>query len=120
MRIRIHRWMLIIVCLLPLQAMAVDTERLERFFQALEENHRLMGAVTVLEGDRPVFQRQYGFVDEAQGPATPTSRYRIGSITKTYTATMILQLVEEGRLSLDDTLDAHFPSVPGADRVQRC
>lgn len=49
--------------------------------------------------------------------ATPEVRYRIGSITKSYTATMVLQLIEAGRLTLDDTLARYFPDIPGAGAI---
>lgn len=42
---------------------------------------------------------------------------RIGSITKTLTGTLILQLIQEGQLSFDDTLDTWFPSIQGADAI---
>jgi D-alanyl-D-alanine carboxypeptidase len=46
------------------------------------------------------------------------TRFRIGSVTKPYVATVVLQLVQEGRLSLDDTVDRWLPgAVPGGDQV---
>jgi D-alanyl-D-alanine carboxypeptidase len=41
----------------------------------------------------------------------PNQRFRIGSVTKTFTAAIVLQLVEEGRLRLDNTLDEHLPGL---------
>ena len=41
----------------------------------------------------------------------PDARFRVGSVTKTFTAAIVLQLVEEGRLDLDDTLEEHLPGV---------
>jgi D-alanyl-D-alanine carboxypeptidase len=43
--------------------------------------------------------------------------FRIGSITKTFTATVVLQLAEEGLISLDDTLEAYFPDMPHAGEI---
>jgi len=48
---------------------------------------------------------------------TAASRFRIASITKTFTAVMILQVVEEGKLKLTDTLDKFFPQVPNARKI---
>jgi D-alanyl-D-alanine carboxypeptidase len=42
---------------------------------------------------------------------------RIGSVTKTFTGTLILQLVDEGRLRLDDTIERWFPTLPDANRI---
>jgi D-alanyl-D-alanine carboxypeptidase len=50
-------------------------------------------------------------------PAPPDARFRIASITKTFVATVALQLVQEGRLRLDQPLSEHLPGFPGAERV---
>ncbi|MEK6325397.1 MAG: serine hydrolase domain-containing protein, partial [Acidobacteriota bacterium] len=50
-------------------------------------------------------------------PLTAANRFRIGSITKMFTAVMILQLVEEGKLKLTDTLDKFFPQIPNAQKI---
>jgi D-alanyl-D-alanine carboxypeptidase len=44
-------------------------------------------------------------------PPSPSSRFRIGSVTKTFVATVVLQLVDEGTLALDDPIDRHLPGV---------
>jgi D-alanyl-D-alanine carboxypeptidase len=46
-----------------------------------------------------------------------TDRVRIASITKTFTATVVLQLIDEGKLSLDETIDRYLPQIPGADTI---
>lgn len=46
-----------------------------------------------------------------------TDQFRIGSNTKTFTNTVLLQLVDEGKVSLDDTLDRYFPDVPNSNNV---
>ncbi|RFU39752.1 class A beta-lactamase-related serine hydrolase [Actinomadura logoneensis] len=57
---------------------------------------------------------------DGKGGAIPsTTRYRIGSQTKTMTATVVLQLVNEGRLSLDDKLSKVLPEVADKDLVER-
>ena len=47
----------------------------------------------------------------------PDERFRIGSVTKTFTAAIVLQLAEEGRLRLDDTLERHLPGVAPSGKV---
>lgn len=57
-----------------------------------------------------------GFGDLFQRiPADPQAKFRIGSNTKAFVATVVLQLVDEGRLSLDDTVDKHLPGVVNAN-----
>jgi CubicO group peptidase (beta-lactamase class C family) len=68
-------------------------------------------ALTVVHGERPVWSKAYGYADvDAKAPATPQTRYRIGSITKTFTALAILQLHDEGKLRLDDRVRDHVTS----------
>ncbi|MEU8899413.1 serine hydrolase domain-containing protein [Nocardia sp. NPDC048505] len=51
-------------------------------------------------------------------PLGPDSRFRIGSITKTFVATVVLQLVDEGRVGLDRPIADHLPGVvPGGERI---
>ena len=78
------------------------------------------GAVLVAEGNTVVFQKGYGEADRAWDvPVTPDTRFRIGSITKQFTAALILQLVEEGRVALDAPLTTYLPDYPAdpGDRV---
>lgn len=70
-----------------------------------------------------VWAKGYGFADLAtKRPATPQTLYRLGSITKTLTATAIVKLRDEGKLSLDDPLTRFLPTFtignpfPGARR----
>jgi CubicO group peptidase (beta-lactamase class C family) len=65
-------------------------------------------ALTVVHGDRPIWTRAYGYADvSAKAAATLQTPYRIGSITKTFTALAILQLHEDGKLRLDDRVRDH-------------
>ena len=70
-------------------------------------------SVLIFRDGEAVFRRGYGMADlEAARPAAPDTNYRLASVTKQFTAAAILRLVESGRLSLDDRLRAHFPSLP--------
>jgi CubicO group peptidase (beta-lactamase class C family) len=62
-------------------------------------------AIGVSSGGAVVFERGYGYADVAKKiPVTPDTRFEIGSVTKQFTAACIMQLVEAGKLSLDDHL----------------
>lgn len=67
-------------------------------------------SVAVLRSSDTLLLRAYGMADlEQRAPAVVTSQYRLGSVTKSFTAAAILQQVERGKLSLDDTLGKFFP-----------
>jgi D-alanyl-D-alanine carboxypeptidase len=51
---------------------------------------------------------------EPPAPAVANQPFQVGSTTKTFAAAVVLQLVEEGRLKLDDTIDTWFPDAPNA------
>jgi D-alanyl-D-alanine carboxypeptidase len=72
------------------------------------EQHVPSVAIAVVHGDRPLWAKAFGLADlSAKTAATTQTRYRIGSITKTFTALAILQLHEEGKLRLDDRVRDH-------------
>jgi D-alanyl-D-alanine carboxypeptidase len=74
-------------------------------------------AVAVVKGRDTVTMRGWGLADiENDVPVTPVTVFRIGSITKQFTSSAIMQLVEKGRLSLEDTLGALLPNTPVAWR----
>ena len=67
--------------------------------------------VVITRGGRVIFAQGYGLANvEANLPATPASVFPILSITKTFTASAIMQLRDAGKLSLDDKLSKYFPT----------
>lgn len=68
-------------------------------------------SVAVFERGVPVLAKGYGFADlEAGVPATAETSYPIASVTKPFTAALILRLADQGRLGLDDPLSRFFPA----------
>jgi D-alanyl-D-alanine carboxypeptidase len=101
-------------------AQTLDKAKLDQFFDRLAEKKKAMGSLVIAKDGKVVYSRAIGYaqVDATTNkPLTAASRFRIASITKTYTAVMILQLVEEGKLKLTDTLDKFFPEVPNAQKI---
>jgi len=74
--------------------------------------------VLVARDGNILFSHGYGFADrEKQIPATPETQFRIGSVTKQFTAAAILRLQEEGKLSINDPLAKYFPDYPGGSKI---
>lgn len=72
-------------------------------------------SVLVLEGGDAVFQRSYGLADlEAGVASSPTTNYRLASVSKQFTAASVLLLVEDGVLTLDDPVRRWLPTLPVA------
>lgn len=70
-------------------------------------------AVAVVKGRDTLLMKGYGFADlENQVPATPQTVFRIGSVTKQFTSAAVMQLVEQGKVSLDDDMSKYIPKYP--------
>ena len=81
--------------------------------------YNIPGAVvgSMVPGEEELVIRK-GLADLETGSAIQTvDKFRIGSITKTFTATLILRLVDEGLLSLDDKLDEYVADIPYANKI---
>ena len=95
-----------------------DRTKLDNYFNALETNNRFMGSVAVSKEGEIIYTKTIGFSDiENNIKANENSKYRIGSISKTFTAVLIFKAVEKEKLSLDQTIDKFFPSVKNADKI---
>ena len=101
--------------LLPALAFAQDVARMDALVSARVADKSFMGAVLVARGDQVVLSKGYGFANLEWSIAnTPSTKFRLGSITKQFTAAAILLLAEQGKLSLDDPLKKHWPNTPPA------
>jgi CubicO group peptidase (beta-lactamase class C family) len=100
---------------------AVDYRaRLDSLFEILESHQRTMGAVTIRKGDRVLYQRTFGWRDSSAAGwvrSDGQTGFRVGSVTKPFTAVMIYQLIDERRLSLDTRLSRFFPQLPNSTSI---
>ena len=89
-------------------------DALDRVVQETVSADTMVGAtVAVRYGDDLLFARGYGMADlEQHVPVTTSTVFKIGSVTKQFTAAMILQLVEEGKIDLNDELAEFLPGFP--------
>jgi CubicO group peptidase (beta-lactamase class C family) len=93
-------------------------QEMEAFVQAHLVTGNFMGAVLVARGDEVLFQGGYGKADlELDVPNTPESVFRLGSLTKQFTAAAILQLQEQGLLDINNTVDRYLPGYPHGDEI---
>jgi D-alanyl-D-alanine carboxypeptidase len=102
------------------QAQQLNTAKLDSFFNAISANSQVMGSVMISKSGKSIYQRSIGYsqVDgDKKVPATLQTQYRIGSISKTFTAVMIFQLIEEKKIFLKTKLSKFFPQMPNADRI---
>lgn len=85
-------------------------DRIDEVVQALYDNGQFMGAVLVSIDGKIVYKNAVGYADiEKKVPHTPDTKFRIASFTKAFTAMLILQLAEDGTLSLEGKLIDYLP-----------
>src|SRR5262245_58678829 len=78
---------------------------------------QFMGAVLVARGDQILLDKAYGFANlEWSVPNTTATKFRVGSITKQFTAAAILKLEERGLLRVDDPIGRYLPGAPATWR----
>jgi CubicO group peptidase (beta-lactamase class C family) len=77
-------------------------------------------AAAVLRDGELIWEKAVGAADvEARVEATPDTQYRVGSITKTFTAAAVMQLRDAGKLDLEDTLDQHVEGAAYSPSIRR-
>nr|WP_322623009.1 serine hydrolase domain-containing protein [uncultured Flavobacterium sp.] len=93
-------------------------EKIDSLMTYLYQNNKFMGSLTIRVKDVVLFSKAYGFADvDAKIKANPATKYKIGSITKTFTACMVFQLIDEKKLNGTDKLSKFFPKMPNAEKI---
>jgi CubicO group peptidase (beta-lactamase class C family) len=111
------------ICILLLFPFALTAQKnypqlLDQYMTAQNQVKGFTGTVLVMKQNKVLLRKAYGMADrELNIPNTPESKMEIGSLTKQFTAASVLQLVEQGKLSLDDKLSKFFPAFYKGDSV---
>ncbi|GAB3507739.1 serine hydrolase domain-containing protein [Emticicia fontis] len=94
------------------------SQKLDELMSAYAKNKEFNGTVLVAQQGKILLEKGYGFQNlEKQLNNTPFTLYPIASITKTFTATLILKLAERKQLSVQDKLSKYFPDYPKGDSI---
>ncbi|MEX2307349.1 MAG: serine hydrolase domain-containing protein [Pirellulales bacterium] len=92
--------------------MSSDSSELARQVESALPPH-IGACVLTIDGGRVVFEHAFGLADvETNTPCTPTTNFRMASVSKQFTATAVLLLVDRGQLALDDRLRQFSPGFP--------
>jgi len=94
------------------------TGRVDALLKPLLEEDLISGSILIAKGDAILLAKGYGPANrEFSAPCTPATRYRLGSMTKQFTAAAILLLEEQGRLQVTDSLSRFMPDFPNAEKI---
>ena len=90
-------------------------QRLDSFFNSVCNHRQMNGNILVAENGKVVYEKSFGFADiKNKIVNNDSSVFTLASVSKTLTATAILQLKEKGKLQLDDAVIKYFPDFPYA------
>jgi len=94
------------------------SQRLTEAVERVMDEADIPGAIVGVWRPDGRYVRAFGVADRASGAPMRTDFFhRIGSVTKTFTVTALLQLVDEGKIGLDDPIDRYVDGVPNGDRI---
>ena len=92
-----------VLVLLAGSCLAQNASRMDQIVRSYVVDHKFMGTALVARGSEVLFSKGYGSADlEWDVPNAPNTKFRLGSVTKQFTAAAILLLEERGKLSVND------------------
>lgn len=90
-----------------------EIKPLDEYLNHLTKYDKALGTVLLRQRGKTIYQKSYGTIKRENDTI-----YHIGSITKTFTATIILKLIEEGKFQFNTTLDNFYPTIKNAKLIQ--
>src|SRR5947209_6324352 len=111
----LSRCCLALACFAGLAQAETTDARLDKISQAHVANHQFMGSVLVAKGEDVILSRGYGSANlELNVPNSPATKFRLGSVTKQFTAACVLLLEEKGKWKVSDPVKKYMPDAPVA------
>ena len=95
-----------------------EDSKLDAYLSNLSDNERMMTAVYISQDGETLYEYYSGFASvEDNIPISEKTEFRLGSISKIFTSILIMQLIEEGKLSLETKLSTFYPDIPNAESI---
>ena len=95
-----------------------DKTKLDKYFNSLDDNNKFMGSVAVSKNGEIIYLKSIGYADINNNiKANNETKYRIGSISKSFTAILVLKAVENKKLELNQTIDKWFPTIKNSEKI---
>ena len=96
----------------------IDSLKLNNYFKSLDSNNKFMGSVALMKNGKIIYKNQIGYSDiERQKKQNENTKYRIGSISKTFTSVLVFKAIEEGKLDLNKTINNYFPDIKNSNSI---
>lgn len=99
------------------EAAKVDYSKLDKYLKVLQSNNRMAGSLAIYKNDQLDYKKALIVKGNELVDSEEDYKYKIGSISKTFTSVLVFQLIEEGKLSLETQLATYFPKVKNAEKI---
>ena len=113
---------LIVLALVSIPYILLSQEygkRIDSLVAQYNDNAEFAGSVLVVKNGKLLLKKGYGYSNTEQlTPHDANTIFNIASLTKPFTAALILKLAEDGKLSIDDQLNKYYPAYPGGERIR--
>lgn len=101
-----------------LQAQNISDKKLNEYFAILEQKQLLMASIAIAKDNNIIYNYSLGYSNiDKQIKNKKNSTFYIGSISKTFTATLIMKAIEENKLTLNTTLATFFPQITNSKQI---
>lgn len=95
-----------------------DKAKLDTYFDTLEKHQKAMGSVALAKDGKIFYTKNFGFADtDNKLKINDKTKFRIASISKTFTAVLVLKAVEENKLKLEDKLSKFYPKIKNSQKI---
>ncbi len=99
-------------------AQNLNIKKLDSLFQILEQNDKFMGSLAVSKNGNIIYKNTIGFRNlEDSIKSNQNTKYRIGSISKVFTAVLVFRAIEENKLKLDQSLKDFYPRITNSEKI---
>jgi CubicO group peptidase (beta-lactamase class C family) len=96
----------------------LNSYRLDNYLDSLFTNEKAMGSVSIFWSGKELYKKSTGYLSLSEKiHANEFSKYRLGSISKTFTASIILKLIEDNKLEFKTTLAKYFPEIDNSEKI---
>ena len=110
---------LLLTLLIPLLTISQNIgENADKVLTSYTLQHTFSGNVLIAKKGKIVFEKAYGYADKDKNQLNDLqTEFRAGSLTKMFTSTLILQLLEAGKVKLTDRINAYLPQFENGDKI---
>ena len=99
------------------QDLKASLDSIDKYISHIENNNRDIGSLSIFKNGKEVYNRSFGQKKLKNVNYDKNTMYRVGSISKMFTALLAFKLIENNKLNLDDKLFKYYPDIPNARKI---